>query len=169
MNTTLGGAAGIATAMGASWLIQRKPDLSMMLNGALAGLVGITAGADTVGPMSAVIIGAVAGVIVVLSVLGIDRLRVDDPVGAVSVHLVCGVWGTLAVGLFSVNPAHSFLEQAIGVAAVGALCFPAALAAFWVIARTVGLRVGRDEEVRGLDIGEHGMEAYAGFEIFTTQ
>lgn len=167
VNTSLAAAAGIIASMLTSWTIQRKPDLSMLLNGSLAGLVGITAGADCVTPMSAVIIGTIAGGLVVASVLLIDRARLDDPVGAISVHLVCGIWGTLAVGLFSVNPDHSLLEQVIGVGATGALCFPAALIIFFGIRSTIGLRVPEMEEMRGLDIGEHGMEAYAGFEFWT--
>ena len=123
VTTSLAAAAGVMGAMAASWGLQHKPDLSMVLNGALAGLVGITAGADTVGVTSAIIIGVVAGVIVVGSVLLLDRVKLDDPVGAISVHLVCGVWGTLAVGIFSTNPEHSFLTQLTGVLAYGVFCF----------------------------------------------
>ena len=143
-----------------SWTFQHKPDLSMVLNGSLAGLVGITAGADVVSVNAAMLIGLVAGVIVVASVLFIDRVRLDDPVGAVSVHLVCGIWGTMAVGIFSAE--HSFLIQAVGVLAYGAIAFPAALLIFFALRQTVGLRVSAEEETMGLDIGEHGMEAYAG-------
>ena len=124
VTTSLAAAAGILGAMAVSWSVQHKPDLSMVLNGALAGLVGITAGADTVSVNSAMLIGFVAGVIVVFAVLAFDRAKLDDPVGAVSVHLVCGIWGTLAVGIFSTNPEHSFMTQLIGVAAYGAFCFP---------------------------------------------
>jgi len=115
VTTSLAAAAGIVAAGILSWIIQKKPDLSMALNGALAGLVGITAGADVVGVMDSVVIGLIAGMLVVISVMVIDRLRLDDPVGAISVHLVCGIWGTLAVGIFSA--AHSFATQLIGVAA----------------------------------------------------
>lgn len=167
VTTSLAAAAGIFGAMIASRFIQKKPDLSMVLNGMLAGLVGITAGADVVSVRSAVLIGAIAGVLVVVAVVLLDRVRLDDPVGAVSVHLVCGIWGTLAVGIFV--PEKSFVAQAIGVGAAGAACFPAALALFWVIRQTIGLRVSREEELQGLDIGEHGMEAYAGFQIFVTE
>jgi len=167
VTTTLAAAAGVMGAMWTSWIVQKHPDLSMVLNGALAGLVGITAGADVVSPLSAIVIGGIAGVIVVFSVLGFDRVRLDDPVGATSVHLVCGVWGTLAVGLFSSDV--SFLDQLIGVAGVGAFCFASAFVLFWALRATVGIRVSADEELLGLDIGEHGMEAYAGFQIFTTQ
>lgn len=173
VTTSLGAAAGVVTAMIASWLIQKKPDLSMVLNGSLAGLVGITAGADVVTPFASVIIGGIAGVIVVLAVLFIDsKLKLDDPVGATSVHLVCGIWGTLAVGIWGVdgdgNP-FSFMTQLIGVAAVGAACFISAFILFKIIDVTLGLRVEVEEEQRGLDIGEHGMEAYAGFQIFLNQ
>ena len=131
----------------------------MVLNGSLAGLVGITAGADVVSVDAAMIIGLIAGIIVVASVLVIDRLRLDDPVGAVSVHLVCGVWGTLAVGLFSAD--HSLGTQVVGVLAYGAFTFPAALIIFLGVKAILGLRVSPDEERMGLDVGEHGMEAYA--------
>jgi len=166
--TSLAAAAGVVGAMFTSWFVQKKPDLSMVLNGCLAGLVGITAGADTVSIMSAVIIGAIAGVIVVLAVISFDKIKIDDPVGAISVHLVCGIWGTLAVGLFSMNPEHTFMAQLIGVVAAGVTCFTSAFIIFLVLKVTLGIRVSQDEELRGLDIGEHGMEAYSGFQVFTT-
>ena len=165
VTTSLAAAAGVIGAMAASWGLQHKPDLSMVLNGSLAGLVGITAGADTVGVMSAIIIGFVAGLIVVGSVLGLDRAKLDDPVGAISVHLVCGMWGTLAVGIFSTNPDHSFLTQLIGVLAYGVFCFLAAFIIFFALKALLGLRVDPEEERVGLDVGEHGMEAYGGFQI----
>ena len=158
VTTSLAAATGVIGAMGASWGIQKKPDLSMILNGALAGLVGITAGADVVSVNAAMLIGFVAGLIVVGSVLLLDRLHLDDPVGAVSVHLVCGVWGTLAVGIFSSD--HSFVAQLIGVLAYGVFSFGAALLIFFGVRQTLGLRVSKDEERLGLDVGEHGMEAY---------
>ena len=152
-------AAGIIGAMATSWTFQHKPDLSMVLNGSLAGLVGITAGADVVSVNAAMLIGLIAGVIVVFSVLFIDRAHLDDPVGAVSVHLVCGIWGTLAVGIFSAD--HSFITQAIGVLAYGVFCFPVALAFFMALRMSVGLRVSPDdEESVGRDVSEHGMDAY---------
>ena len=165
VTTSLAAAAGVIGAMAASWGLQHKPDLSMVLNGSLAGLVGITAGADTVGVMSAIIIGFVAGLIVVASVLGLDRAKLDDPVGAISVHLVCGIWGTLAVGIFSTNAEHSFLTQLIGVLAYGVFCFLAAFVIFFALKALLGLRVDPEEERIGLDVGEHGMEAYGGFQI----
>ncbi len=165
VTTALAAAAGVIGAMIGSWSVQHKPDLSMVLNGSLAGLVGITAGADTVSVNAAMVIGLVAGFIVVASVIMIDRAQLDDPVGAISVHLVCGIWGTLAVGLFSVNPDHSFVTQLIGVLAYGAISMPAALVIFYALKATMGLRVSEDEERMGLDVGEHGMEAYGGFQI----
>ena len=177
VTTSIAAAAGIIGAMFTSWIVQAKPDLSMALNGALAGLVGITAGADVIRVEWAVVIGLIAGVVVVLSVIGLDRLRLDDPVGAISVHLVCGIWGTLAVGLFADDArmtqldtegvgVGTFGDQLIGVLATGAVAFPAALIFFLILRFTVGLRVSRDEELGGLDFGEHAMEAYGGFQVF---
>jgi Amt family ammonium transporter len=161
----------------------------MILNGALAGLVAITAPCAFVSVPASVVIGLVAGAIVVLAVLMFDRLRIDDPVGALSVHLVNGVFGTLAVGLFadkavaaSIGTDSALLRnglfvggspaqlgsQALGVLAVGAFTFGAALLVWFLIRLTMGIRVSKEEELRGLDIGEHGMEAYAGFQIFTS-
>ena len=158
VTTCLASAAGIIGAMLTSWAVQHKPDLTMVLNGALAGLVGITAGADVVSVNASILIGLIAGVIVVASVLFIDRVHIDDPVGAVSVHLVCGIWGTLAVGIFSAD--HSFVTQAIGVLAYGAISLPSALLIFFTLKQVMGLRVSAEEERIGLDVGEHGMEAY---------
>lgn len=169
VTTTLAAAAGVIGAMFTSWVYQKKPDLSMILNGSLAGLVGITAGADTVSISSAIIIGFIAGIIVVLAVIKIDRFHIDDPVGAISVHLVNGIWGTLAVGLFSFNPDHTFITQLIGVLAYGLVCFPAAIILFTMLKKTIGIRVSKEVEALGLDISEHGMEAYAGFQIFNTK
>ena len=165
VTTSLAAAAGVIGSMLVSWSVQHKPDLSMVLNGALAGLVGITAGADTVSVNSAIVIGLIAGAIVVAAVLLIDRAKLDDPVGAVSVHLVCGVWGTLAVGIFSTNPEHSFMTQLVGVLAYGAFCLPAAFVIFYALKTVLGLRVSPEEERIGLDVSEHGMEAYGGFQI----
>ncbi|MEQ8770118.1 MAG: ammonium transporter [Phycisphaerales bacterium] len=167
VTTSLAAAAGIAGAMATSWLVQKQPDLTMVLNGALAGLVGITAGADVIPVWSAVLVGLVAGVLVVLAVVTIDRAGLDDPVGAISVHLVCGVWGTLAVGIFA--PGKDFVAQLVGVGSIGATCFASALAIFVVLRMTVGVRVSREDELAGLDRSEHGMEAYAGFQFFRTQ
>ena len=160
VTTCLAASTGILGALATSWLVQSKPDLSMVLNGMLAGLVGITAGADVVSVNSAMVIGLIAGGIVVGSVLAIDRAKLDDPVGAISVHLVCGIWGTLAVGIFSAE--HSFGTQLIGVLAYGAFTFPLALAIFYVLKATIGLRVSEEHERQGLDVSEHGMQAYGG-------
>jgi len=176
VTTNLAAAAGAVTAMFIAWIMFKKPDASMALNGALAGLVGITAGCDGVSPVGALAIGAVAGALVVLAVTFVDRvLKVDDPVGAVSVHGVCGAWGTLACGLFNMESGLLYgggfaqlATQMIGVVAAFVWAFGTGLALFYGIRKTIGLRVSREEELRGLDIGEHGMEAYAGFQIFTT-
>jgi Amt family ammonium transporter len=161
VTTCLAAAAGGLTAMFTSQLVSGKPDLSMSLNGILAGLVGITAGADQMAMGSSLVIGAVAGVLVVYSVIFFDKIKVDDPVGAVSVHLVCGIWGTLAVGLFgSMAGVGQFFLQLAGVAAYGVVTFGAAFALFSALKVTTGLRVSPEEEVEGLDFGEHGARAY---------
>ena len=167
VTTTLAGAAGIIGAMVASWSISKKPDLSMILNGSLAGLVGITAGADVISPINSIIVGFIAGLIVVVAVIQLDKAKIDDPVGAISVHLVCGIWGTLAVGIFSSS--HSIVTQLIGVLAYGVFCLIASLGLFLAIKSFMGLRVSEEEEIIGLDIGEHDMESYAGFQIFTVE
>lgn len=167
VTTSLAAAAGIIGAMLASWLLQKKPDLSMVLNGCLAGLVGITAGADVVSVPASIIIGLIAGVLVVLLVLAMDKIKIDDPVGAISVHLGCGIWGTLAAGIWGTD--KSFMTQLIGVIAYGVVCFAAAFLIFLILKITLGIRVDAEEELRGLDIGEHGMEAYSGFQIFSNQ
>ena len=170
--TSLAAAAGIIGAMLMSWIFNKQPDLSMMLNGALAGLVGITAGADVINVFDSIIVGFIAGVIVYVSVVGFDKLRIDDPVGAISVHLVCGIWGTLAVGIFGNfdDPEiGTFMDQLVGVLACAAFCFPVALVLFLALKFSLGLRVSREEELGGLDIGEHGMEAYGGFQVFPDQ
>ena len=164
MTTCIAAAAGGLGAMYASWIFSRKPDLSMGLNGILAGLVGITAGADQMGLHSALFIGVIAGVIVYFSVVFFDRIRVDDPVGAISVHLVCGIWGTLAVGIFGAKAgAGQFVTQLVGVIAYGVVCVVASLVFFGIIKAVMGLRVSEEEEVEGLDQGEHGMPAYSDF------
>jgi Amt family ammonium transporter len=160
VNTCLAAAAGGVGAILAYTFVSRKPDLSMMLNGILAGLVGVTAGADTVTPGAAIFIGGVAGALVVASVFFMDRVQVDDPVGAISVHLVCGIWGTLAVGLFSVDPNDDVSKQLVGVIAYAAFTTISAFIIFSLIKATIGLRVDADEELEGLDAGEHAMHAY---------
>jgi Amt family ammonium transporter len=176
VTTNLAAAAGALTALITSWLVIKKPDISMTLNGALAGLVAITCPCDGVSPFGAIIIGAVAGVLVVLSVLFIDYvLKIDDPVGAVSVHAVNGLWGTLSFGLFAMDGGlfygggiKQFAVQLLGAATAFVWAFGLGLILFFVLKSTTGLRVSSEEELKGLDIGEHGMEAYAGFQIFTT-
>jgi Amt family ammonium transporter len=165
VTTSLAAAAGIISSMLTSWMVQKKPDLSMILNGSLAGLVGITAGADTVSVTASIIIGLVAGVIVVFSVIAFDKFKIDDPVGALSVHLVCGIWGTLAVGIFSTNPDHKLWIQAVGVLAYGVTCFGAAYLIFAVLKGVMGIRVTEQEEMEGLDLHEHGSSAYPEFSI----
>jgi len=165
VTTCLAGAAGaIAAAMTSAW-VGGKPDLSMALNGILAGLVGITAGADIMSPGEATIIGLIAGVLVVLSVLFFDKIRVDDPVGAISVHLVCGIWGTLACGIFGSSAGLDQLRiQAIGVGAIGLFTAVFAGSVLLIIKATMGLRVTEHEELEGLDLGEHDMAAYPDFQ-----
>jgi Amt family ammonium transporter len=159
VTTALAAAAGIVGSGICSVIVQKKPDLTMVLNGALAGLVGITAGADVLTPANAIFIGLVTGAVVVLSVIALDKAKIDDPVGAISVHLVCGIIGTLAVAL---NSDYSFGVQLIGVLSYGAVAFIAALIIFSILKATIGIRVSEEEEVKGLDVSEHSMEAYSG-------
>ena len=170
LNTNMAAAAGCLSATAVAWLLLGKPDLSMVLNGTLAGLVAITAPCASVSVGSSIIIGAIAGVVVVYSVLFFDRVKLDDPVGALSVHLVNGVFGTLAVGLFATEGGLFFgggmastVAQLTGIAAVGATTFVLAFAVWFVLKATIGVRVTEAEELEGLDISEHGMEAYVGF------
>ncbi len=177
VTTNMAAAAGAIAALFTSWLIFKKPDGSMALNGTLAGLVAITAPCATVSPIGALFIGLIAGVLVVLSVIFIDHvLKVDDPVGAISVHGVTGAFGTLSVGLFNVEGGLFYGGgfkllgiQAIGVVTGFVWAFGLGLLLFYIIKKTVGIRVTEDEELMGLDIGEHGMEAYSGFQVFSTQ
>jgi len=147
-----------------SVMFLKKPDVTMALNGILAGLVGITAGADTVTWYGAMIIGLVAGVIVVFSIVIIDRIKIDDPVGAISVHGICGIWGTIAVGLFSTNPEHLFSTQLIGTLTYAAFAFTVSLVLCLIAKAIFGLRVDEEEEREGLDLSEHGQPAYADFQ-----
>ncbi len=167
VTTNLAAAAGAMTAMVTSWVMFKKPDTSFALNGALAGLVAITAGCYDIPVPYAVVTGGIAGIIVVFSCVFFDKIRIDDPVGAVSVHGVCGAWGTLAVGLFAAEKGL-FLGggttqlgiQALGVGAAFLWAFPLSLIIFLTLKYTVGLRVTAEEEMEGLDIGEHGIYAY---------
>jgi Amt family ammonium transporter len=160
VTTSLGASAGAIGGLFASYIAFKRLDLGMVLNGILAGLVGITAGADVITPASAILIGLIAGVLVVYSSILLDKLKLDDVVGAVSVHLTCGVWGTLAVGIFSTNPDHSFLTQLIGVAICGATAFSSAFVIFFILKKTIGIRVSEDHERDGLDSHEHGIRGY---------
>lgn len=157
VTTAMAGFAGGLAAMFTSWVVLKKPDLSMGLNGVLAGLVGITAGADAISPWSSVIVGAIAGAIVVFSVVFLDKVRIDDPVGAVSVHGVCGVWGTLAVGIFG---GASFMTQLIGTVSISVFAFVTSLILFMILKVVIGVRVDAQEEHEGLDVAEHGSPAY---------
>jgi ammonium transporter, Amt family len=159
--TSLAAAAGGIAAALTIMFTTKKYDLGMVLNGILAGLVGITAGADQMGVLDSILIGLIAGVIVVFAVLVFDKLRVDDPVGALSVHLVCGIFGTLAVGIFGAKAGiNQFLIQLLGVAACGVTAFGSAFLFFFIVKKTMGLRVTPEEEIEGLDTHEHGMNAY---------
>ena len=166
VTTCLAAAAGGVAAFVFSQILYKNFDLTMFLNGILGGLVGITAGADQMAPTDAILIGAIAGVIIVLAVALIDRLRLDDPVGAVAVHLICGIWGTLAVGLFgAMASAEQFLTQLTGVAIVGAFCLATSFIILFTIKKTMGLRVSEKEEIEGLDEHEHGMSAYPDYRM----
>lgn len=184
LTTNTAAAFGGVTATFVAWWTLGKPDLSMVINGILAGLVAVTAGCAFVSVPAAALIGAIAGAIVVFSVGFFDKIKIDDPVGATSVHLVCGIWGTLAVGLWAVGPSdvagalytagpkaglfyggglEQLWHQFIGVMAVGGMTVLLS-SIFWLVLKaTLGIRVSKEEELMGLDIGEHGMEAYAGF------
>ncbi|GBC62844.1 ammonium transporter [Desulfonema ishimotonii] len=169
VNTNLAAAAGAVLAMVTSWIKFGKPEVGMSLNGALAGLVAITAGCANVSPFSAIIIGAIGGVLVVLAVLFIDKLKIDDPVGAVSVHGVNGAWGTLAAGIFNMGGTSGKIIgiQLVGIGACFIWTFALAFTLFKVIDMTVGLRVSPEEELEGLDYTEHGGNAYPDFEIMS--
>lgn len=158
--TALAAAAGAVVSIFVSMIVLKKPDLSMALNGVLAGLVSITAGADAVGPWAAVLMGAIGGVIVVFSILFLDKIKIDDPVGAISVHGVCGIWGTIAVAIF--NSEFSIVTQFLGVILVYAFAFIFSFVVFYLIKLVMGVRVSPEEEAEGLDIGEHGQPAYHG-------
>ncbi|MBK1827969.1 ammonium transporter [Haloferula rosea] len=159
--TTLAACTGALGAMATSWVTLKKPDLSMTLNGFLAGLVGITANADIVSTNGAMIIGLVGGVIVVLSVLMFDKIKIDDPVGAISVHGVCGIWGILACALFdTTDSGFTVIGQLTGVLAVGATAFIFSFVVFFILKLVMGVRVDASEEAEGLDVAEHGAPAY---------
>jgi len=167
VTTNLAAAAGCISATIASWILFKKPDTSFALNGALAGLVAITAGCDAMTPALAAVTGLVGGVLVVGSVLFFDKIKIDDPVGAISVHGVCGAWGTLAIGLFQTDAgllvgggSTQIVAQLVGIGAAFAWAFPVSMVIFLAIKYTIGLRVSQAEEMEGLDVTEHGMHAY---------
>jgi Amt family ammonium transporter len=177
VNTNMAAATGALGALSAAWLLLKKPDLSMILNGCLAGLVAITAPCAFTTIASGALIGFVGGVLVVLAVLAFDRVKVDDPVGAISVHLVNGVWGTLALGLFydeqvatdvaalatGLSRFAQVMVQLKGILCVGAFTFTGAVVLWYAIKLVLGVRVSAEEEIEGLDIGEHGITAYPDF------
>lgn len=183
VNTNMAAATGSLGATLAAWVLLKKPDLSMILNGCLAGLVAITAPCAFTTIPAGALIGFIAGILVVLAVLFFDKVKLDDPVGALSVHLVNGIWGTLALGLFynteiakniaaldtGLTAGAQFIQQLKGVILVGVVVFALALVFWFIIKAIMGLRVSREEEIGGLDIGEHGMEAYPDFEGFVTK
>ncbi len=166
VTTCLAAASGGVLAMLVSTICYKNLDLTMFLNGILGGLVAITAGADQMSPTNAIVIGAIAGAIIVFAVSCIDRLKLDDPVGAIAVHLVCGIWGTLAVGIFGELAGWSqFVSQLIGVVSYAAICIISSFIIFIVLKKTMGIRVSEREELEGLDAHEHGMDAYPDFRL----
>lgn len=164
VTTCLSAAAGGVAAMVFSFILYKNLDLTMFLNGILGGLVGITAGADLMSPEDAFLIGLLSGIIIVLGVALVDKLKLDDPVGAVAVHLICGIWGTLAVGIFgSMASGAQFMIQLYGVLIVGAFCIATSFIIIGALKAITGIRVSKEEEIEGLDIHEHGMDAYPDF------
>jgi Amt family ammonium transporter len=166
VTTCLAAAAGGVVAMLVSSAMYKNLDLTMFLNGILGGLVGITAGADQMSPTDAILIGAIAGAIIVFAVAFVDKIKLDDPVGAIAVHLICGVWGTLAVGIFgALAGIDQFTSQLIGVLSYAAICIVSSFIILFVLKKTVGIRVSEKEELEGLDGFEHGMDAYPDFRM----
>ena len=161
VTTCLAAAAGGVTSAIFANILYKKYDLTMFMNGILGGLVGITAGADQMSPTDAILIGFWAGIIIVLGVSLIDKLKLDDPVGAVTVHLICGIWGTLAVGIFGEMAGFGqFIIQLKSVLIIAVFCIVTSFIIFYLINKLIGLRVDDEEEAQGLDIAEHGMKAY---------
>ncbi|ADV47729.1 ammonium transporter [Cellulophaga algicola DSM 14237] len=166
VTTSLAAAAGGIAAFIFSFILYKNLDLTMFLNGILGGLVGITAGADLMSPNEAIIIGALAGILVVGAVALIDKIKLDDPVGAIAVHLICGVWGTLAVGFLGTKAGGSqILYQLAGIVIIGIFCSLTTFIILFTLKKTVGIRVSREEELEGLDLHEHGMDAYPDFRL----
>jgi ammonium transporter, Amt family len=166
VTTCLAAAAGGVIASITSTIMYKNLDLTMFLNGILGGLVAITAGADQMSPTDAIIIGGIAGVLIVLAVSFIDKLKLDDPVGAIAVHLICGIWGTLAVGIFgNLASGAQFVSQIIGVASYAVFCLATSFLIIFTLKKTMGIRVSEREELEGLDAHEHGMDAYPDFRL----
>ena len=166
VTTCLAAAAGGVFCSLVSTIMYKNLDLTMFLNGILGGLVAITAGADQMSPIDAIIIGAIGGAIIVFAVSLIDKLKLDDPVGAIAVHLVCGIWGTLAVGLFgNLASGAQFVSQLIGVASYAVFCLLTSFIILFTLKKTMGIRVSEREELEGLDAHEHGMDAYPDFRL----
>ncbi|TMM29181.1 ammonium transporter [Polaribacter aestuariivivens] len=166
VTTCLAAAAGGVVAALVSTIMYKNLDLTMFLNGILGGLVGITAGADQMSPTDAILIGGIAGALIVFAVSLIDKLKLDDPVGAIAVHLICGIWGTLAVGIFgNLASGEQFLSQLIGVASYAAFCLATSFIIIFTLKKTMGIRVSEKEELEGLDAHEHGMDAYPDFRL----
>ena len=166
VTTCLAAAAGGLASSIVSNILYKNFDLTMFMNGVLGGLVGITAGADQMSPIDAIFIGIIAGAIIVFGISLIDKLKLDDPVGAIAVHLICGIWGTLAVGIFGdMAGIDQFISQLIGVGIVGAFSVTTSFIILFIIKKTIGLRVEKEEELKGLDLAEHGMDAYADFRL----
>jgi len=166
VTTCLAAAAGGVVAALVSTIMYKNLDLTMFLNGILGGLVGITAGADQMSPMDAILIGTIAGALIVFAVNIIDKLKLDDPVGAIAVHLICGIWGTLAVGIFgNLAGVEQFLSQLIGVASYAVFCLITSFIIIFTLKKTIGIRVSEKEELEGLDVHEHGMDAYPDFRL----
>lgn len=166
VTTSLAAAAGGVSAFFFSTLTYKNYDLTMFLNGILGGLVGITAGADQMSPTDAILIGIIAGALIVGALSLIDKVRLDDPVGAIAVHLVCGVWGTLAVGIFGAKAGfNQFLTQLTGVASYAVFCVLTSFIILYALKKTIGIRVSEQEEIEGLDSHEHGMDAYPDFRM----
>jgi Amt family ammonium transporter len=164
VTTSIAASAGAFGALLISYLKFKTYDITMVLNGILAGLVGITAGADQMGVLDSAIIGFIGGGLVVFSVVFFDKIKIDDPVGAISVHLIGGLWGTLAVGIFgSLAGLNQLVSQLIGIGSVAAFCLATSWIIFFTLKKTVGIRVHEIEETEGLDLHEHGMSAYPDF------
>ncbi len=166
VTTCLAAAAGGVVSFLVSTAMYKNLDLTMYLNGILGGLVSITAGADQMSPTDAILIGSIGGAIIVFAVAFVDKIKLDDPVGAIAVHLICGIWGTLAVGIFgALAGVDQLISQLVGIASYAAICILSSFIILYVMKKTVGIRVSEKEEIEGLDGYEHGMDAYPDFRM----